>query len=209
MGFPSSIALRLESPAGVAALELTGLGVADLRQDEDALARYAADYADIYLTHGLRASPCESVWLDQESLAMQAPMFETRAWYRRFGLVVPDWRMRADDHLVFQLQFVAHLMGSVEGAADEAARFLDQHLLRWVDRFAARVSARCATPFYAGLADLTAAYVEELRDLLAEALGMPRPAPEALEQPAGGQANVEASVEVPAPRYVPGTGPSW
>ncbi len=204
-GFPSSLGLRLISPAGLAALELTGLGVAELGHDEESLSRYAADYADIYLTHGLRASPYESVWLDEENLAMQAPMFETRAWYGRFGLSAPDWRTRADDHLVFQLHFVAHLMEAVEGGAGEAADFLDGHLLRWIGRFAGRVSGRCEVSFYAGLAALTAAYVEELRDLLAVALDRPRPSPEAVEKAAGQR----ASVEVEVPRYVPGSAPSW
>ena len=47
-----------------------------------------ADFAGIYLTHALRASPCESVWLDEENLMMQGPSFAVRDCYRRHGLSV-------------------------------------------------------------------------------------------------------------------------
>ena len=45
----------------------------------------AADYAAIYLTYALRASPCESVWLDEDHLVMQGPTFAVREFYKRHG----------------------------------------------------------------------------------------------------------------------------
>jgi len=96
----------------------------------------AADYADIYLNYGLRAAPNESIWLDEDNLAMQAPMFEVRALYQRHGLQVPNWRQRADDHLVHELQFLAHLLEPQTGdTLGEAAAFLDEHLLLWLPDF--------------------------------------------------------------------------
>jgi len=166
----------------------------------------AADYADIYLTYGLRAAPNESVWLDEDNLAMQAPMFEVRELYRRHGLQVPDWRRRADDHLVHELQFLAHLMEPAAGdTLDEAAAFLDEHLLLWAPDFAARVAQRCATPLYAGLATVTAAYLDELRELLERILGRPRvPRAEVEER------RRQAKEPDPAPAaFVPGTAPTW
>jgi hypothetical protein len=58
---------------------------------------------------------------------------------------------------------------------------LDEHLLRWLPDFAARVAARAETPFFAVLGRLTFAWCEQLRDLLAESLGEPRPTREELE----------------------------
>jgi len=54
---------------------------------------------------------------------------------------------------VLQLQFLAHLfsLDDQQETLREAARFLDEHPLRWVEQFARRVAARCQTPFYAGL----------------------------------------------------------
>ena len=145
------LGLRLVGEPGRRALALLREGLTDIPASlgAESLDRLAADYADIYLTHGLRASPYESVWLDEESLVMQAPMFDVRAWYGRHGLVVPDWRERNDDHLVHQLQFLAHLLAPDEGeGADlaEVARFLDDHLLLWIDRFAERVARALPDP---------------------------------------------------------------
>ena len=205
------LGVRLQGERGRQALTLLRQGLTDIPTalGQEVLDRLAADYADIYLTHGLRASPWESVWLDEDNLVMQEPMFRVRNWYRRFGIAVEDWRKRSDDHLVNELRFLAHLIGAEQkGAAlEQAARFMDEHPLRWVDRFAERVAARCATGFYAGLALLTAAYLDELRDLLAQLLDSPRPTAEEIETRM--RRPVEAiAVKVEGP-YVPGVAPSW
>lgn len=168
----------------------------------------AADYADIYLTYGLRAAPNESVWLDEDNLAMQAPMFEVRELYQRHGLQVPDWRRRADDHLVHELQFLAHLLDPANGdTLGEAAAFLDEHLLLWLPDFSARVAQRCATPFYAGVAAVTAAYLDELRELLERVLGRPRTPREEVEER---RRRARESESEPAPTaFVPGSAPTW
>ena len=153
--------------------------------DQAALDALAADYADIYLTYKLRVSPCESVWLDEDGLIMQEPMFQIREWYERYGLAAQNWRERTDDHLVLQLQFRQPPARRPAKDAGSCAR-----------RRASSTSTCCAgswtspsgspaaagTPFYAGLAALTAMYVEELRDLLAELLGEPRPSAEDIEE---------------------------
>ncbi len=207
------LGLRLVGEPGRRALALLREGLTDIPASlgAESLDRLAADYADIYLTHGLRASPYESVWLDEESLVMQAPMFDVRGWYARHGLVVPDWRERNDDHLVHQLQFLAHLLAPDEGeGADlaEVARFLDDHLLLWIDRFSERVAARCQTRFYAGLALLTAAWLDELREILVDLAQAPRLTAEEIE--ARRRPRPAMSVAVPPPSaFVPGSGPVW
>jgi len=135
---------------------------------------------------------------------MQEPMFQIRAIYRRYGLAVQDWRIRSDDHLVLQLQFVSHLMENGVGIR-EVARFLDEHLLRWLPDFATRVASRCATPFYAGLSAFTATYMEEVRDSLVEILGEPRPTAEEIDQ----RMRPVHTAPLPEPKYAPGSAPSW
>ena len=210
-GFPTALGLRLESKDARDVMMLIEQALAGMPDplDEQYADELAVDYAGIYLTHAYRASPNESVWIDEEHLERQQSMFEVREYYHRHGLGAANWRMRADDHLVLQLQFLAHLFG--EGQRDEvfttAARFMDDHLLRWLLPFASRVASRCETPFYAGINMLTGVYCEELRDLLAEILGERRPTPDEIE--ARMQPNKPVSVEVPI-TFVPGTGgPSW
>ncbi len=214
------LGLRLTGQRATEALALLRQGLTDLPTDlhQDTLDRLAADYADIYLTYGLRASPCESVWLDDDNLTLQEPTFRVRDWYRRHGIVVANWRERSDDHLVHELRFLAHLLnGEPEstvldktelGKTDlgEVADFLDQHLLRWIDAFAERVAQRCETRFYAGLALLTAAYLTELRELLADPLGYAYPvAEETAPRLTASDLNIP---EAEGP-YVPGVAPSW
>ncbi|MCB1801806.1 MAG: molecular chaperone TorD family protein [Gammaproteobacteria bacterium] len=206
-GFSDGLAFRLESTKGIEALALTVAAIDSMTDEPEVLDGLAVDFAAIYLTHGLGASPCESVWLDEDGLVMQQPMFSVRESYARAGFGVPDWRLRPDDHLVFQLQFVANLLEQKHVAAfAEAARFLDDHSLRWLPDFADRVAQRAATPFYAGLAMLTAVYVDELRDVLARVLDQPRPTPEQVEA----RTRQVEEVALPMPNaYVPGSSPSW
>ena len=205
--FPLSLAFRLQGERGREVIDSLSSVVAALSNDAAERDEMAADFAAIYLTHGLRASPCESVWLDEDGLAMQEPMFEVRRDYARRGLQAPDWRVRPDDHLVFQLQFVAALLEESNGAAlAEAARFLDDHTLRWLPDFAGRVAQRAATPLYAALAVLTDTYLDELRDTIAQILDQPRPSAGEVEQRnrrVGEDAPPESSASIP------GSAPSW
>jgi TorA maturation chaperone TorD len=204
------LGLRLVSDEGREALALFRRGLGDLPAalTGKTLDLLAAEYADIYLSNSFGASPCESVWVDDEGLIMQEPMFQVRKWYRSYGLEVEDWRKRTDDHLVNQLRFLAHLLDPDEGDGDlsAVAGFMDEHLLRWIHGFAARVGERCQTRLYAGIVRLTAAYVSELRDLLAEATGEPVPSTEDIDQRLRPQ--VAVAVAPPGP-YVPGAAPSW
>ena len=70
--------------------------LADLPAVPDAktLDDLAADYAAIYLNNSLGASPYESVWLDDDHLACQRPMFELREIYAEAGFKAVDWRSR-------------------------------------------------------------------------------------------------------------------
>ena len=204
-----ALGLELHSPAGQTALAAMADAVAALPKvlDQTVLDQFAADYADIYLTHGYRASPHESVWLDEDHLMRQEPMFQVRAYYARHGLTAGNWRVRPDDHLALQLQFLAYLLAPErdEDTLAEAARFLDEHLLRWLPQFAQRIAERCRTGFFAALAPLTAIYCDELRDVLALILAEPRPSPEDIEQ-----RMKPKRVPTPVPvTFVPGQGPTW
>lgn len=175
------LGLRLISDPAKQALSLLDGALSRVPSDPDSqlLDDLAADYANIYLTYAYRASPNESVWVDEDGLERQASMFAVRKWYEHYNLGAEDWRERADDHLVLQLQFLSFLFGAqkLDHSLSDAARFMDAHLLLWIHDFAERVSNRAETPFYAGLALLTAAYVEELRDYLNSATGVGRPVP--------------------------------
>lgn len=164
-GFPDTLVLVDADAPESRAMAVALRALASSRCDSEGELPYtdadqlAADYAAIYLTHTLRASPHESVWRDDDHLMLQGPTFAVRDFYRRHGMQVPDWRARADDHITHELEFTALLLE--RGEQREAARFLKTHLLAWLPDFARRVGQRAATPFYAALGALTLAACEE------------------------------------------------
>ena len=176
--------------------------------DAATLDELAADFAAIYLIHTYRAPPTESPWLDKDQLERQEPMFELAAWYERFGLVAESRQRRSEDHMVLQLQFLAHLFSARnlndEQCFAEVSRFLDQHLLRWIGDFAERVAARCATPYYCGVVTVTHGYLESLRTYLAENFDLPR---ETFED--ANNRNSKFTPDEESGPYIPGIAPSW
>lgn len=207
VGFPDNLGLRPGAERAVQAFDLMRGAVATLPPaiGPAVLDQLAADYAAIYLNASLGASPMESVWLSDDHTSCHDAMFELRRHYAAHGLAASDWRRRPDDHLVLQLQFVAHRLRDPDASLAELADFLDHHPLRWLDDFAARVAARCDTAFYAGLALLAAAQVDGLRDILARSLGQPRPS----RQEVAERCRARRGGTADSLRFVPGTGPGW
>ncbi|MDX2505618.1 MAG: molecular chaperone TorD family protein [Gammaproteobacteria bacterium] len=207
--FPFCLTIILDSGPGSDAIYLLQESIEKLSDDvdESTLDDLAADYASIYLNHNISASPEESVCLDEDSLVSQQSMFDVRTWHEAYGLEIPNWRIRPDDHLVYELQFIAHLLEKVYSreTLDQAAIFMDEHLLRWLGNFGERVLKRCDTQYFAGVAALTAAYCEELRDIFAELLGQPRPSREEIEERMKPK-QVQAE-ETPV-QFMPGMGPA-
>ncbi len=181
-------------------LKLLDKGLSDLsatRVDE-----LWVDYADIYLTFGKRIAPNESYWLTEDHIERQDPMFAVREWYAHYALQAPDWRKRADDHLVHELHFITSLLNTGEGhAVRDAGRFMDQHLLLWSRDFLGGAAQRANTAFYAGLALVTGATLQSVRALLEGITGEPR-----VEPPPPAQLAAQQAAEHP---FVPGAEPSW
>jgi TorA maturation chaperone TorD len=184
-GFPATLSLVAPEQAEVQAMaqalvELEGATGSSASCSADDL---AADYADIYLSHALRASPCESVWRDEDHLLLQGPTFAVRNFYRRHGVQVADWRQMSDDHLCHELDFVALLLQ--RGEPREAARFMQAHLMTWLPDFSERVAMRAATAFYAALAVLTRACCEACQAQLPKVTPLPPLRPSATANQCG------------------------
>jgi len=208
--FQDWLGLRLTKPESGQALAFFDEALAGLPEplDEVSLDELAADFARIYLGYRYKVAATESVWLTEENLVMQEPMFEIREAYAHYGLEVENWRTRSDDHLVLQLAFLAHVIAQEDRpyALIDAGRFMDAHILQWIQAFARRVTERAEQAYYAGLALATACYLDELRDLLVAATGEARRDTEIAEKIAPQQEPDEAR---DGSRFVPGTGPTW
>ena len=211
LGFPDGLGLCLRSEKSITILNHLRSVVQQWpdKTGSTLLNDLAVDFTAIYLTAQLGAAPSESYWLDEEQLVMQKPMFEVRDLYREHGFKVENWRSRADDHLINELNFLSQIIG-LDPALDKlpvAANFLDEHLLRWLGEFSERVAGRCEGDFYSGLVLLTAAYCEELRDLLAIILEDPRPSREEVEARIKERAPKEDKLRLP--ECGSGSGPTW
>ena len=175
-------------------------------EERDILENLAVEYADIYLTYTYRISPTSSVWLTEDHLDRQGPMFSVRQYYKRYGIEVPDWSVRPDDHIVHELQFVAHLCEMGTGAAvRDAVRFLDKHVFTWLPSFTRLVSERAKAPLYIAVAQLTLACLEELRDFLKMLTGIERPTT-VIAEPVRSRPYENAQDDQP---YMPGLSESW
>ncbi len=183
------------------------LGALPEKLDVSVLDILAAEYADIYLNHSYRLAPTGSVWLSEDHLERQAPMFAVREMYEKYGIQVPDWRLRSDDHMVHELQFVAFLLEQgTHSACVDATGFLDQHVLSWMPEFFQKMNERARVPFFAANAELTAVCLEELRDLLEETTGIERP--QEIEEEKQKDRITLFDIDVDRP-YTPGIAESW
>ncbi len=171
IGFPDNLALLPQSDATRKAWAAMRAALAEIPDppqlaDLDVL---AVDFAAIYLTGAYGAAPSESFWLDSDHIVCQQPMFEMRDIYRAAGLKASNWRLRPDDHLVLQLQYIAHMLRRRITSADfsqQLAQTMDAHLMRWLPDFVAGVDARAVVPFYAALGYVTLSWCQSLRDTL-------------------------------------------
>ena len=173
-GFPSSLSLVSPTDPAVIELEqaLRQLGSEDVVSQQCRCADdLAADYAAIYLTNSLRASPYESVWRDDDQLMMQEPTFAVRAFYARHGMAVPNWRHMPDDHIAHELEFIAQMLE--RGQPQQAARFLQEHLMHWLPDFATTVAQRARTRLYAALGTLTLTSCRNLQTKLPRVTSLP------------------------------------
>lgn len=173
--------------------------------DADMMEALAAEYADIYLTHGYRVAPSGSVWLTEDHLERQLPMFDVRDWYEHYDISVPNWRVRADDHIVHELQFVAFLCGHDNRVAcEDAARFLDRHVLPWVPEFCRQAEAVVQAQLYSAVMGLTRAVLEQTRDQLQQITGIERDV--RLAAPPKARRSYEPEEDT---SYIPGLAESW
>lgn len=209
---PLVFAAILDGREDAATADAFGAALAQLGTPpgSDELDEMAADFADLYLTHGYRIAATGSVWMTDDHLERQEPMFEVRDWYDHYGMKVPDWRIRSDDHLVHELQFLHHLLkiGTPDTLGD-AAQFLDLHVMGWLPDFCALGAVRARTPFHATAVAVTRPLLESLRDWLTETTGVqPDIRANGYARALDTAARQAALPEIERP-FMPGLAPSW
>ena len=150
----------------------------------------AVDYARVFLGAGIAdgsaAFPYESVYTSPERLIMQEARDQVLALYRAKGLGVEGEGRDPEDHIAYELDFMAYLVregaafsetgdeGALRTSLAEQRSFLKFHLLNWVPAFCKDVDAYSSTGFYRAAAKMTAGYIDMDESVVEDFLGEAR-----------------------------------
>ncbi len=145
--------------------QLTSADLLDLR----------ADFAQLFVGNiPMHVPPWESVYFSEERLTFQQETLDVRRWYQRLSLQIEPSRKDAEDHIAFELTFIARcaeLALQAHEAQNTAAfdelltvqrTFLQKHLGRWGGKWADLAYTYARTDFYRGLALLVRGGLKEL-----------------------------------------------
>lgn len=152
----------------------------------DVETRLRVDYARVFLGAGVyegaTAVPFESVYTSEEGLMMQESRDQVVRMYREDGFDVEPSLQIPEDHLAFELEYVALLCDKTArtcGAGNEveAGRllerqhgFIENHLLNWMGLLAERVESYAQEPFYPAFMQYCMAFIESDAAALANQL---------------------------------------
>ena len=154
-------------------------------------------------TFGLLVSsacpPYETEYVDSKFAFQRSnSLADVSGFYRAFGLAISDRRPERPDHVVLELEFMAHLLGLERHAAvenpdrrrehqqvcrDAQARFLGEHLAWWTPVFARLLGGANPNGFYAAAGIFLAALIPAERGLLRLPPASHRVGPSAVERP--------------------------
>ena len=173
-----------------------------LHKGPDPRTELAVDYAHVFLAAGVyegdAACPFESIYTSEKGLIMQDARDEVRAVYIANGVDVDHELHLPEDHLAFELEFLAimsdrvaemlapdasgpegalaggELLKTLESNIVTQRTFVGDHLLNWLPKLEEKVVELSAQGFYPAMMHLTQAYVACDAALLDEMIGVVR-----------------------------------
>lgn len=153
-----------------------------VRRGPDPRTDLAVDYARVFLSAGTfegeAAVPYESIYTSEDGLIMQEARDDVRRIYLEHGVNVDDHLNMPEDHLSFELEFMALMSGRssdllAEGRHDELKSifetqvgFIEEHLENWLPILQDRIEDCAKLNFYPAVVKITRGYVQEDRMLL-------------------------------------------
>lgn len=156
------------------------------RKGPDPRTDFAVDYARCMLSAGIingeAAVPFESIYTSKERLTHQEARDKVRAIYIANGVTVDQELNLPEDHLAFELEFLAimadraHELALVEDHEGLLANlacqrsFIGDHILNWISAFEENLAACALTKFYVALTHIVQGFLEQDAILLDEAI---------------------------------------
>lgn len=151
-----------------AALGLMVEGLAAGVQDE----ALVWEYRRLFVGPGKKpAPPWGSVYTDRECVVFGASTLELRAWMRERGIARTTDEKTPEDHIGLMLALMAWIVREQPADLDD---YLRLHLLTWSSHYLDELEEAAEHPFYEGLARLTRATLEGLRDARGLSVVIPR-----------------------------------
>ena len=152
----------------------------------DMRSQLAVEYARVFLAAGvfsrdkMTAVPYESVFTSEEHIVMQASRDDVVRRFAADGFKVNPDLHEPEDHLAFELEYLAHMNERALGCAvaddvaalaaniDRQIAFIDAHLLNWIGDLHAVATEYAKTTFYTGMLLVAQGALEQSRELLAD-----------------------------------------
>lgn len=150
----------------------------------DIRTQLAVEYARVFLAAGVfsqdeaTAVPYESVFTSEGHLMMQESRDDVVRRYAADGFAVNPDIHEPEDHLSFELEYLAHMSGralaalehddlaTVRANLQRQREFIDAHLLNWIGDLHDVAEAYAKTTFYTGMLLVAQGALEQSRELL-------------------------------------------
>lgn len=144
---------------------------------------------DLNILYGVSArakvAPFESVHRDRDGLVFDKKTLQVRKAYRAVSLQIARLGKEPDDHVGFELDFLAQCCLGALGALEDpagadyqaeeyftaAATFMEDHAMAWIPQIMEKAAEQASTLFMRGLCLLTAASLEQFSHDLQAANG--------------------------------------
>lgn len=149
----------------------------ELSQDDFECIR--AEYTRLFVGFRRVVAPLwESVYFNRDRMVFQKQTFQVRAMYTKYGLEIDSFGHEPDDHLAYELLFIAHLCNRcaefVQTEEEDALAktvadlisFTLCHPLSWVSKWSKTVQQEASTDFYRGYALLVESALHEVESIL-------------------------------------------
>lgn len=137
-----------------------------------------AEYTRLFVGQRKVIAPLwESVYFNRDRMVFQEETFQVRSAYRRYGLQVDKLSHEPDDHLCYELLFIAALFGKCaeheeKGNRDEAQKVWNDlrsftlfHPLTWTSKWNDLVQENTQCKFYRGYAALVLCALKRIEEV--------------------------------------------
>jgi TorA maturation chaperone TorD len=127
---------------------------------EDSIEEIKRDFIRLFLGPDLHLSPHESLHnypLGEIPRLWGRATEEVQAMYHSAGLMIDDESDLIPDHLGVELLFMSYLVEN--DRVEQQRKFMDEHLLLWIEEYCGEVEKHAVTTFYKEVAILLKEFV--------------------------------------------------